>query len=243
MTRRVSLRVAPRELRSLFRDGAATGLTDKELLDRFATCRDAAGELAFATLVARPGPMVFNVSRRMLREPIDAEDAFQATFLVLVRRAASIGTGASLGPWLYGVSVRVARRARNVAARRGRSEGDNASFAERPQRGPERDHDDDLQVDCGRSTTRWRRPCLVGCSPTGRGRARAGAQGAAPFRAGSLADPLALALGKRGTGAGGHALNASDGRVRRSSVCDVSAREFAAVPIDRMLPGAGASAP
>src|SRR5260370_40513582 len=94
----------PRGLDSLFRDGVATGLTDKELLERFATRRDQAGELAFSTLVARHGPMVLKVCRRMLRDPADADDAFQATFLVLVRRAASIRFGNSLGPWLHGVS-------------------------------------------------------------------------------------------------------------------------------------------
>jgi len=119
--------LAPRELYSLFRDGVATGLTDKELLERFATCRDTAGELAFATLLARHGPMVLNVCRRMLRNPVDAEDAFQATFLILVRRAAAIQFGASLGPWLYGVSVRVARRARFVSARRCQLERDDAT--------------------------------------------------------------------------------------------------------------------
>ena len=76
------------------------------------------GELAFATLVARHGPMVLNVCRRMLRDPADSEDAFQATFLVLVRKRAAIQFETSLGPWLFGVSVRVARRARYVAARR-----------------------------------------------------------------------------------------------------------------------------
>ena len=109
---------SPRELQSLLRDGIATGLTDQELLERFATCRDQSGELAFATLVARHGPMVMNVCRRMLRNPADADDAFQATFLVLVRRAGAIRFGTSLGPWLYGVSVRVARRARDQGSRR-----------------------------------------------------------------------------------------------------------------------------
>jgi hypothetical protein len=81
---------APRVLESAFRDGVASGLTDQELLERFARCRDQAGELAFATLVARPGPMVQGVCRRMLRDPADVDDAFQATFLVLVRRATSL---------------------------------------------------------------------------------------------------------------------------------------------------------
>jgi RNA polymerase sigma factor (sigma-70 family) len=105
------------ELLSLLRDGVATGLTDHELLERFASSRDQYGELAFATLVARHGPMVMNVCRRMLRNPADAEDAFQVTFLVLVKRAGAIRFGTTLGPWLYGVSVRVARRARDRGMR------------------------------------------------------------------------------------------------------------------------------
>ncbi len=102
----------------MFRDGVSTGLSDKELLERFATGRDSAGELAFATLVARHGPMVLSVCRRMLRDPHESEDAFQATFLVLVRKRTGIRIDESLGPWLYGVSVRVARRARTLASRR-----------------------------------------------------------------------------------------------------------------------------
>lgn len=98
-----------RELRTLFRDGVATGLTAQELLERFTACRDDLSELAFATLIARHGPMVMNVCRRMLRNAADADDAFQATFLVLVRRARAVRVGTSLAPWLYGVSVRVAR--------------------------------------------------------------------------------------------------------------------------------------
>ncbi len=110
--------LAPQSFRSLFSDGVSTGLTDKELLERFATARGSAGELAFATLVARHGPMVLSVCRRMLRDPHESEDAFQATFLVLVRKRSGIRIDTSLGPWLYGVSVRVARRVRNLASRR-----------------------------------------------------------------------------------------------------------------------------
>ena len=110
--------LAPRSFHTLFHDGVSTGLSDKELLERFATSRDSAGELAFATLVARHGPMVLSVCRRMLRDPHESEDAFQATFLILVRKRAAIRFEASLGPWLYGVSVRVARRARAISARR-----------------------------------------------------------------------------------------------------------------------------
>src|SRR5262249_37912309 len=116
--KRMPAAIAPRSFHSLFRDGVSTGLSDRELLERFARSRDASGELAFATLVARHGPMVHSVCRRMLRDPQDSEDAFQATFLILVRKRAAIRFEASLGPWLYGVSVRVARRARAICLRR-----------------------------------------------------------------------------------------------------------------------------
>ena len=89
--------------------------SDAELLERFVTERD---ESAFAALVARHGPMVFGVCRRLLPHVQDAEDAFQATFLILVRKAASIGQRELLGNWLYGVAIRVATRARLLASRR-----------------------------------------------------------------------------------------------------------------------------
>jgi RNA polymerase sigma factor (sigma-70 family) len=90
-------------------------LSDGELLERFVSGRD---ESAFAALVSRHGPMVLGVCRRLLRHAQDAEDAFQATFLVLVRKAGGIGRRELLGNWLYGVAVRVAGRARLTAARR-----------------------------------------------------------------------------------------------------------------------------
>ena len=88
---------------------------DAELLDRFATRRDAD---AFAALLRRHGPMVLGVCRRVLRDAHDAEDAFQATFLVLVRRAYSLSTPELLGNWLYGVAYRIALKSKADAARR-----------------------------------------------------------------------------------------------------------------------------
>ena len=102
--------------RTTLRRGFATlQASDAELLERFVTERD---ESAFAALVSRHGPMVFGVCRRLLRQAQDAEDAFQATFLILVRKAASIGRRELLGNWLYGVAMRVASRARFLAVRR-----------------------------------------------------------------------------------------------------------------------------
>jgi RNA polymerase sigma factor (sigma-70 family) len=103
----------------LFSAGSAVGLTDGELLERFAR-RDEAAEAAFETLLVRHGSMVLTVCRQVLGDAHAAEDAFQAAFLVLVRRAASLRVRepGSLGPWLHGVAYRIALKARQQAARR-----------------------------------------------------------------------------------------------------------------------------
>jgi RNA polymerase sigma factor (sigma-70 family) len=91
-----------------------TNVSDRELLESFVVRRDAA---SFEALVRRHGPMVLGVCRRLLRNHHDAEDAFQATFLVLIRRASVVPPGA-VGNWLYGVAYRTALDARRTAARR-----------------------------------------------------------------------------------------------------------------------------
>src|SRR5438876_8296128 len=98
---------------------AAEGRSDRQLLEAYATANDQA---AFTALVRRHGPMVLGVCCRVLQDVHNAEDAFQAVFLILARKAALLGKGDSLTGWLHGVSYRVALRARRDAARRRKHE-------------------------------------------------------------------------------------------------------------------------
>ncbi len=97
------------QLRTLFSAGTATWLDDGQLLEQFVDRRD---ETAFAALVARHGPLVLGACRRLLADPADVGDAFQATFLVLVQKAGSLRNRRLLGTWLYKVAYRIALRTR-----------------------------------------------------------------------------------------------------------------------------------
>jgi RNA polymerase sigma factor (sigma-70 family) len=111
-----SLKSAVRRIRSLA--GAPDGLSDTELLSRYRSTRD---DRAFAALVARHGPAVLGTCRRVLADSHAAEDAFQATFLVLARRAGAVRRPAALGCWLHGVAVRVSTKLKGRLARQPRS--------------------------------------------------------------------------------------------------------------------------
>jgi RNA polymerase sigma factor (sigma-70 family) len=125
--------------RAILRQDQA-GLTDGQLLGQFIEHRD---EAAVAALVRRHGPMVWGVCRRILLNHHEAEEAFQATFLVLVRRATSITQREKVGNWLYGVARQTAMKARAMLAKRRTRESQVTTMPD--VQGPEQDGWCDLQ--------------------------------------------------------------------------------------------------
>jgi RNA polymerase sigma factor (sigma-70 family) len=109
---------ALRQVGALFDGATFTGLSDGELLERFTGRAGAAAEAAFAELVRRHGSMVLSMCRARMRDEHEADDAFQATFLVLVKKARALSVRDSLGPWLHGVTLRVTRCSLRTVARR-----------------------------------------------------------------------------------------------------------------------------
>jgi RNA polymerase sigma factor (sigma-70 family) len=116
-------------LRGALVDPGAAGPSDGELLNRCVRHKDGA---AFEALVRRHGPMVMGAVRRVLHNAHDAEDAFQATFLVLLRKAATLRSPGTVGNWLYGVAYRTALEARRAAARRRAKEAKMVPRTEAP---------------------------------------------------------------------------------------------------------------
>jgi RNA polymerase sigma factor (sigma-70 family) len=125
-------------LRQIIASGTGNGETDGQLLERFIARRD---DDAFAAMVGRHGPMVLGVCRRLLPRHHDAEDAFQATFLVLVRKAAAVVPRDMLANWLYGVAYHTALKARALTVRRQAREKQVTAMPEPemvvPEPGPE----------------------------------------------------------------------------------------------------------
>jgi len=128
-----------RDFRALCESGSLAALGDAELLERFAGARGDRAELAFAALVARHGPMVLRACRAILRDGHDADDAFQATFLLLARRARTLWVRDSLAPWLHSVACRVAAGTRAARVRRQALERRAAGRLQPPTPGPTRD--------------------------------------------------------------------------------------------------------
>jgi RNA polymerase sigma factor (sigma-70 family) len=151
------------QIQTLFQVGTFGGLTDGELLDRFATGSGEISKLAIAVLVERHGPMVRRVCRAILHNPHDADDAFQATFLVLARQAGSIRKRDSIASWLHGVARRVAVCALDAEARRRKHER-NAS---KPEAAMSDDHREEVEMgrivhdELGRLPEKYRAPIVL----------------------------------------------------------------------------------
>src|SRR5262245_1970832 len=143
-------------------------LSDGQLLEGFVTRRDGA---AFETLVRRHGPMVLGVCRRLIGNEQDAEDAFQATFLVLSRKAASVLPREAVGNWLWGVAYRTARRAKALASRRWANEKQVKTMPQPPVEATDtmQDLEPILDEELGRLPDKYRLP-LVLCDLEGRSR-------------------------------------------------------------------------
>ncbi|QJW96157.1 sigma-70 family RNA polymerase sigma factor [Frigoriglobus tundricola] len=195
------------------RDAAAS---DAELLDRFVTHRDGP---AFAALVARHGPMVFGVCRRVLRDWHTAEDAFQATFLVLARKAASIHPPGAVAGWLHGVAYRVAKGARRTDLRMTARERPTAELPEpAAPTGPDTDLRTVLDDELRKLPSKYR-DLLVACDLEERPRAPVAAslgipEGTLSSRLTTARKLLARRLSKRGVApafTAGIALNGPSG--------------------------------
>ncbi len=132
-------------LRTLFNAGAIGALSDGQLLERFATGRGEPRELAFAALVERHGPFVLRVCRSILRDEDAAEDAFQATFLALARKAGSLWAQDSLAPWLHQAAYRAAVHDRSATIRRRSREHAAAALRAESVAPPHHGNDHDLQ--------------------------------------------------------------------------------------------------
>jgi RNA polymerase sigma factor (sigma-70 family) len=175
-------------------------LTDRQLLERYVHSRE---EAAFAAIVQRHGPMVWGVCRRMLRSHQDAEDAFQATFLVLVRKAPGV---VSVGNWLYGVAQQTALGARASAARRRTREMQVTAMPEPAAKNPDAGNDlrGVLDVELSRLPAKYRE-AIVLCDLEGRTRREAAEQlglpdGTVATRLATARTMLARRLARQGAG-------------------------------------------
>lgn len=151
-----------RSVRTLFGAGTVGELTDAQLLERFLSGHDGQAEMAFEALVTRHGSMVLDVCRNVLRDAHDAQDAFQATFLILARRAKTIRRRDSVASWLFGVARRVASRAKSEAARRRDADRKAAEAkAMEPERGGEPVDFSALHEEIARLPRKYREPVVL----------------------------------------------------------------------------------
>ncbi len=151
-----------RGIETLFQLGVLAGASDGQLVERFTSRQAGASEAAFEEIVRRHGAMVLGVCHHELGNRHAAEDAFQATFLVLALRAHSVRRRESLGPWLHGVAARVARRARQMERRRRETALPAQGL---PDRGPiDLDRSESLSIvdaELERLPEKYRRPVVL----------------------------------------------------------------------------------
>ena len=186
--------------------------TDGELLEAFLAQRD---DSAFEALLRRHGPMVLGVCRRTLRNPHDAEDAFQATFLVLVRKASTIRPSEMVGNWLYGVAFRTAMKTRAMNMRR-RVKERNAQAIARPENGVEVPDDKLLSLldeEISRLPDKYRAPVVL-CELERKSRKQVAGllgipEGTLSWRLASARKMLARRLSRRGVSSSAGALAAA----------------------------------
>jgi RNA polymerase sigma factor (sigma-70 family) len=198
-----------RYLHAVGRDEHPGGLTDGDLLNRFTQHRD---EAAFEALVRRHGPMVYGVCRRLLHHDQDTEDAFQATFLVLVRKASALRSPGTVANWLYGVAHRTALELRRSGARRRLKEASVMPRTE-PVPDPTADWRESLDEELARLPDRYRSVILL-CELEGKTRREAAqelgcAEGTVASRLARGRSLLAGRLARRGVGLSAAALAAA----------------------------------
>ncbi|HET6572340.1 MAG TPA: sigma-70 family RNA polymerase sigma factor [Fimbriiglobus sp.] len=216
---------------------------DGELVTRFAESRDPA---AFAELVRRHGPTVFGVCRRVLGHVQDAEDAFQAVWLVLARRAVDVRPPGAVGPWLYGVAVRTATKARVLAMKR-RHRQLAAAKPEAVEDAPPADLGPLLDEELARLPERYRR-AVVACDLNGRSRSQAARdlgwpEGTVAARVAKGRELLAARLRQRGVTLSSAALAAVLASAARADLPPSLAANAVAAALEFASGAASASVP
>jgi RNA polymerase sigma factor (sigma-70 family) len=165
------------QIQTLYEGSSVIGLTDAQLVERFANDSGERAAVAFSALVERHGPMVMRVCRASLRNEHDAEDAFQAVFLVLVRKAGTLWVRDSLGPWLHTIAVRTSAYARAQSQRRHVQEQRLARTSPETVESTDDDHDliTAIHEEVGRLPDRFREAVVL-CDLEGLSHERAAAR-------------------------------------------------------------------
>ncbi len=238
------------DIQTLFESGSLGELTDRQLLERFTTREAESAELAFAVLLKRHGPMVLRTCMAILHDRHEAEDATQATFLLLASKAASLWVRDSLGPWLFGVARRVASCARSTAFRRRAHEQAAAKAPAWITEDPGRDEIDAILHEEVNRLPQGYRAAVVLCDLEGLTQEQAALQLGWP--AGTVRSRLARGRGRlrdrltrRGlapaaVGAGGSATRQTNAFLLPATLAEATIR--AAMPLSLGQPAASATA-